>query len=99
VQREPVFDIRHPAVSRSTVARSQQRGTGPRQARRGSGCCRYSTAFRQQGLSILLVEQNAALAIELVDYVHVLEKGRVVYSASPQQLWDDEAAKSRYLGI
>src|ERR671924_105454 len=34
--------------------------------------------LRQQGLSILLVEQNAALALELVDYVHVLSKGRVV---------------------
>src|SRR5215469_6580785 len=33
--------------------------------------------LRQEGLSILLVEQNAALAVQLVDYVHVLEKGRV----------------------
>src|SRR6266480_2218420 len=36
--------------------------------------------LKQQGLSILLVEQNAHLALKLVDYVHVMSKGRVVYS-------------------
>jgi branched-chain amino acid transport system ATP-binding protein len=55
--------------------------------------------LRQEGLSILLVEQNAALAIPLVDYVHVLEKGRVVYSSDPQELWANDEVKSRYLGI
>jgi branched-chain amino acid transport system ATP-binding protein len=55
--------------------------------------------LRQEGLSILLVEQNAALAIPLVDYVHVLEKGRVVYSSGPQELWANDEVKSRYLGI
>ena len=55
--------------------------------------------LRQEGLSILLVEQNAALAVQLVDYVHVLEKGRVVFSATPQQLWANDAVKSSYLGI
>jgi len=55
--------------------------------------------LRQEGLSILLVEQNAALAIELVDYVHIVEKGRIVYSSTPQQLWANDAVKSGYLGI
>jgi branched-chain amino acid transport system ATP-binding protein len=55
--------------------------------------------LKQQGLSILLVEQNAALALELVDHVHVMSKGRVVYSGTPRELWADEAVKSRYLGI
>ena len=55
--------------------------------------------LKQQGLSILLVEQNAALALRLVDYVHVMSKGRVVYSATPDALWADDAVKSRYLGI
>jgi len=55
--------------------------------------------LRQQGLSILLVEQNASLAIQLVDYVHILEKGRIVQSSTPQELWANDAAKSRYLGI
>jgi branched-chain amino acid transport system ATP-binding protein len=55
--------------------------------------------LKREGLSILLVEQNAALALKLVDYVHVMSKGRVVHSASPQELWADEGVKSRYLGI
>jgi branched-chain amino acid transport system ATP-binding protein len=55
--------------------------------------------LKQQGLSILLVEQNAALALRLVDYVHVMSKGRVVYSGTPDALWADDGVKSRYLGI
>ena len=55
--------------------------------------------LKQQGLSILLVEQNAALALQLVDHVHVMSKGRVVYSGTPKELWADEGVKSRYLGI
>jgi branched-chain amino acid transport system ATP-binding protein len=55
--------------------------------------------LKGEGLSILLVEQNAALALQLVDRVHVMSKGRVVYSGAPQALWADESVKSRYLGI
>jgi branched-chain amino acid transport system ATP-binding protein len=55
--------------------------------------------LRQEGLSILLVEQNAALALQLVDYVHVMSKGRVVYSSDPRALLADEPTKSKYLGI
>jgi branched-chain amino acid transport system ATP-binding protein len=55
--------------------------------------------LKAQGLSILLVEQNAALALQLVDYVHVISKGRVVYSGTPKELWADDGVKSRYLGI
>ena len=39
--------------------------------------------LKKEGLSILLVEQNASLALKLVDYVHVMSKGQVVYSAAP----------------
>ena len=49
--------------------------------------------LKREGLSILLVEQNAALALKLVDHVPVMSKGRVVYSGSPQQLWADYAAR------
>ena len=55
--------------------------------------------LKEEGLSILLVEQNASLALKLVDYVHVLSKGQVVYSASPEQLAANEQIKSSYLGI
>ena len=55
--------------------------------------------LKQEGLSILLVEQNAALALKLVDFVHVISKGRVVYSGLPNALWEDHDIKSRFLGI
>ena len=55
--------------------------------------------LKDEGLSILLVEQNAALALKLVDYVHVMSKGRVVYSARPEELWANDEIKSSYLGI
>jgi len=55
--------------------------------------------LKEQGLSILLVEQNASLALKLVDHVHVISKGRVVYSGTPQELSGNEEVKSSYLGI
>jgi len=55
--------------------------------------------LREQGLSILLVEQNANLALKLVDYVHVMSKGRVVYSGKPAELKANNEVKSSYLGI
>src|SRR5262249_18569816 len=55
--------------------------------------------LKTEGLSILLVEQNAALALKLVDFVHVMSKGQVVYSATPEELRVNEDVKSSYLGI
>jgi len=55
--------------------------------------------LRAEGLSILLVEQNANLALKLVDYVHVMSKGRVVYSGKPAALKENDEVKSSYLGI
>ena len=55
--------------------------------------------LKEQGMSILLVEQNAHLALKLVDYVHVMSKGRVVYSGLPADLRANDAIKTDYLGI
>ena len=55
--------------------------------------------LKREGLSILLVEQNASLALKLVDYVHVMSKGQVVYSSRPDELWANDEIKSSYLGI
>jgi branched-chain amino acid transport system ATP-binding protein len=55
--------------------------------------------LKREGLSILLVEQNTALALKLVDYVHVMSKGQVVYSARPDELRANNRVKSTYLGI
>jgi branched-chain amino acid transport system ATP-binding protein len=55
--------------------------------------------LKQHGLSILLVEQSAHLALKLVDYVHVMSKGQVVYSSKPDALAANEEIKQTYLGI
>jgi branched-chain amino acid transport system ATP-binding protein len=55
--------------------------------------------LKQEGMSILLVEQSAHLALKLVDYVHVMSKGQVVYSATPEELKANDEIKSNYLGI
>jgi len=57
------------------------------------------TLNRAENVSMLLVEQNASLALKLVDYVHVISKGQVVYSARPEELWANDEIKSSYLGI
>src|SRR6516162_3540791 len=55
--------------------------------------------LKAEGLSILLVEQNAFLALKLVDFVHVMSKGQVVYSARPEELAANDDIKARLLGI
>jgi branched-chain amino acid transport system ATP-binding protein len=55
--------------------------------------------LKHEGLSILLVEQNVSLALQLVDYVHVISKGQIVYSCGPRDLWANEEIKTRYLGV
>jgi branched-chain amino acid transport system ATP-binding protein len=51
------------------------------------------------GLSILLVEQNLPLALQVADYVYVLSRGRVVHASSPDELWRNDEVKGRYLGL
>jgi branched-chain amino acid transport system ATP-binding protein len=55
--------------------------------------------LKRQGLSILLVEQNFPLAMQLADDVYVLSKGRVVFAGSAQELDAAEEVKQRYLGV
>jgi branched-chain amino acid transport system ATP-binding protein len=55
--------------------------------------------LKARGLSILLVEQNIALALKVTDHVHVLSRGRIVHSCAPGALWANEEVKSRYLGL
>ena len=55
--------------------------------------------LKGKGLSILLVEQNLPLALEVADYVHVVSRGRIVHSSPPRALWENEEVKARYLGV
>jgi len=55
--------------------------------------------LKDQGLSILLVEQSLHFATSVADHVHVLSRGRVVHSSSPAELLANEDVKSRFLGL
>ncbi|HEY0194700.1 MAG TPA: ABC transporter ATP-binding protein [Kofleriaceae bacterium] len=53
---------------------------------------------RDQRMAILLVEQNARLAFELVEQVYLLDTGRIVASGPPAQLAADDRVRRAYLG-
>ncbi|MCS7268848.1 MAG: ABC transporter ATP-binding protein [Geminicoccaceae bacterium] len=55
--------------------------------------------LRAQGVTILLVEQNAVAALALADRGYVLETGRIAHSGSGRALLDDPAVRAAYLGI
>ena len=55
--------------------------------------------LKEEGLSILLVEQNMPVALKLADHVHVMSKGQIVHSSPPQELMEREDIKSRFLGV
>jgi branched-chain amino acid transport system ATP-binding protein len=56
-------------------------------------------SIRDDGVSILLVEQNAALALELSDYGYVLENGKIVTDGAAAQLAADEDIREFYMGM
>ena len=56
------------------------------------------TVNREEGVSLLLVEQNASLALALADRAYLLETGRVVMGGPAEQLRNNEAIRHSYLG-
>jgi branched-chain amino acid transport system ATP-binding protein len=56
------------------------------------------TEINAQGTTVLLVEQNAAQALQRAKRAYVLEAGRIVRSADAATLLDDESVKAAYLG-
>ena len=47
---------------------------------------------------VLLIEQNAFAALKIVDYIYVLETGKVVLQGTGEELLQDEGVKKAYLG-
>jgi branched-chain amino acid transport system ATP-binding protein len=54
--------------------------------------------IRKQGTTVLLVEQNASLALRLADRAYVLETGRVMLSGSARELAANPEVHRAYLG-
>ncbi len=54
---------------------------------------------QQEGMSVLIVEQNARAALALADYAYVMENGRIVLDGPAEQLRENEDIKEFYLGL
>jgi branched-chain amino acid transport system ATP-binding protein len=55
-------------------------------------------AIHREGATILLVEQNARLALSITEHAYVLERGRVVFEGASAELEQDERVRAAYLG-
>jgi branched-chain amino acid transport system ATP-binding protein len=60
---------------------------------------RIIRAIHQTGTSILLVEQNAYMALQVANTAHVLETGKIVISGSARELLDHPEVSKAYLGM
>ena len=56
------------------------------------------TEIRKRGVTILLIEQNANMALQTADMGYVLETGRITISGTGDELLSNEAVKAAYLG-
>jgi branched-chain amino acid transport system ATP-binding protein len=54
--------------------------------------------INKQGISVFIVEQNAAIALRLADRGYVMETGRIVLGANRNELLNDERVRKAYLG-
>ncbi len=54
--------------------------------------------IHEEGITVLLVEQNAFAALKIADYAYVLETGRVVLQGTGQELLGNDQVKKAYLG-
>jgi branched-chain amino acid transport system ATP-binding protein len=54
---------------------------------------------KEQGLTVLLIEQNVALSLELASHAYVLENGRITLSGQSRDLLADDHVKKAYLGM
>ena len=50
------------------------------------------------GKTVLLIEQNASMALSIADRAYVLESGKIVLSGSGEELLESEQVKKAYLG-
>jgi branched-chain amino acid transport system ATP-binding protein len=55
--------------------------------------------LKKSGFSILLVEQNLSIALNVSDDAYILSKGEIVYKSSTKELRDNEEVKTKYIGV
>jgi branched-chain amino acid transport system ATP-binding protein len=54
---------------------------------------------RDEGITVLIVEQNANLVLKFADYAYVLESGRIALDGDAEQIQAEDAVKRSYLGV
>ena len=54
--------------------------------------------LKEDGLSIVLVEQNVVKALEVADHFYLLDQGRVTFAGTPGEMENDDVIKRAYLG-
>jgi len=55
--------------------------------------------INRQGVTILLIEQNANMALKVADYAYVIETGMVVLEGAAKDLRNNENVRKAYLGL
>jgi branched-chain amino acid transport system ATP-binding protein len=55
--------------------------------------------LQKSGIAILLVEQNLSFTLQHTDYIHVLNRGMIVHSSTPEELSENKEVRTRFLGV
>jgi branched-chain amino acid transport system ATP-binding protein len=55
--------------------------------------------LKQEGIAVLLVEQNPLTALSVAERVYVMDKGRIVHQGSAPELRQDQPLRTRLLGV
>jgi branched-chain amino acid transport system ATP-binding protein len=91
------------AIARALMARPQlllldepSLGLAPKLVRQ---VAELISEINAEGVSVLLVEQNASMALDLASTGYLMENGKIVLSGSSQELKEDKDVKEFYLGI
>lgn len=60
---------------------------------------REISTIAKSGVAVLLIEQNLRTALKLATRIYLMERGRVVHEATPEELAADPSTVHRYLGV
>ncbi|MFN2220583.1 MAG: ABC transporter ATP-binding protein, partial [Anaerolineae bacterium] len=55
--------------------------------------------IKKAGFTVFLVEQNLGLALEVADDIYILDRGKVVFHGSPEELAANQQLQELYLGV
>jgi len=59
----------------------------------------YFTLLKKSGVTIVLIEQNVELALQIGDRAYILDQGQVVYQGTAQAMLADQASQERYYAV